>query len=342
MPNFLVTRIENYKMSSAIKVDIEKDHNEKYKNPDCDKSKTHENIILEHDKAKDGKNLSQYINDYREEHNVQGRMTTAGKEKSQTNVLTQCVITASKEFIDSLSKSEQIDFFKDGLQAFKEMYPTYHIVDAIIHFDEKTPHMHINALPLYYNPERDFFQFSTTKTQVGKFHYRDFQDHMYNSMSRMWDIERGISREERAHMDKKEWQQLKDREQSLSDREQSLQERESALSKYEDRPIPRRGFLKKEKYNTSDVDRLVDERNVLYIKLEQKEHENKELESQIGWEQYKYRELDKNFALEHQEHLKLKDKQQDKDYLKEQLVEIENNNHSKEREHKREFALNSR
>lgn len=335
MANYLIARIENYKMSSAIKVDIEKDHNEKYKNPDCDKSKTHENIILEHDKAKDGKTFPQYIKDYREENNIQGRMTTSGKEKSQTNVLTQCVITASSDYINSLTQSEQIVFFKDGLQVFKEMYTTYHIIDAVIHFDEKAPHMHINALPLYYNPEKDIVQFSTTKTQAGKFHYRDFQDHMHNSMSRMWNIERGISREERAHMDKKEWKQLKEKEQSLI-------ERERALSKFEDRPVPRKGFFKKEKYNTTDVDRIVDERNTLYIKLEQKERENKELESQIGWEQNKYRELDKNFTLEHEEHLKLKDKQQDKDYLKEQLKEMEFNILYGDREPEQEFVPNNR
>lgn len=334
MSNYLIVRIENYKMASAIKVDIEKDHNEKYNNPDCDKSKTHENIVLEHDAFKDGKTLPKYIMDYREQNNIQGRMTTSGKEKSQTNVLTQCIITTSKEYMESLNKNEQIDFFKDGLKAFKEMYPSYHIIDAVIHKDEQTPHMHINALPLYYNPEKDILQFSTTKTQAGKFHYRDLQNHMHEYLSRTWNVERGLSHEERSHMNKKEWQQLKDREQSLS-------QREEAIKQYEDRPLPHKGFLKKEKYDKEDVDRLVDERNTLYTKLEQKERENQNLESEISWERYKYRELNKNFTLEHEEHLKLTDKQLDKNYLIEQLQEIEHLQ-DRERESQREVTINGR
>lgn len=234
MANYLIARIENYKMHSAILVDIEKDHNDKYDNPDCDKSRTPENIVLEHDADKDGKTLPQYIKQYREDNNIQGRMTTSGKDKSQTNVLTQCVITASPDYINALNRSEQIQFFKDGLQAFKDMYPTYHTIDAVIHYDEKTPHMHINALPVYHNRDKDILQFSTTETQKGKCHYREFQDHMFARMSKTWAVERGIPREERTHLAKKEWKQLNDREKSLS-------EREGSLSRYEERPIPRRG-----------------------------------------------------------------------------------------------------
>lgn len=326
MANFLIVRIENYKMNQAIGVDYEKDHSKEhgYNNPDWQPERIKANVILEHDSLKDGKTFPEYVKIYREENNLQGRMTTSGKEKSQTNVLTQCFISASPEYINSLNRGEQIKFFKDGLQAFKEMYPTYHIVDSIIHFDEKTPHMHINALPVYLNPEKNILQFSTTKTQEGRFHYKKFQDHMFDYMSRRWNIERGISHEERAHMNKKEWQQLKAKEQVINDREQQIIAREGILKQYEDRPLPHRGFLKKEKYNKEDVDRLVEERNTFYTKLQQKECETRQLENDLSFQKYKYQELDKDFTREHEEFLRLQDRQQDNEYLKQQLKEIEN------------------
>ncbi len=326
MADYLICRIENYKMNQAIGVDYEKDHSEEhgYNNPDWDKTKTHENVILEHDNLKDGKTFPEYVKAYREENNVQGRLTTSGNEKSQTNVLTQCVITASPDFFRNDDREEHNQFFRDGLQAFKDMYPTYHVVDAVIHYDEKNPHCHINALPLYYNKDKNILQFSTTETQKGKYHYREFQDHMYKEISKNWQIDRGVQKEDRAHLSKKEWSELSKKEKELLEKERSLSEKEESLKKYEERPEPTKAiFTKKDKYNKEDVDKLVDERNTLYAKLQQKESENKQLENQIGWEQHKYRELDKNFTHEHEEFLELKEKQHDKEYLKQQLKEIE-------------------
>lgn len=342
--NYLVCRIENYKMQQAIGVDWEKEHLEErgYNNPDWDKSKRDENISLEHDTNKDGKTLPQYIKDFREEHNIQGRMTTSGKEKSQTNVLTQCIITTSPEYMNTLDKQEQISFFKDGLKSFKEMYPTYHVVDAVIHYDEKTPHMHINCLPLYHNQEKDIWQFSTTKTQEGRYHYRDFQNHMYDRLSRIYNIERGVPKDEKTHLTNKEWYELNKKEKELLERERQLQEREQAIKKYEERPSPKKAiFTKKEKYDTKDVNELVDERNILYTQLEKVKQENKDLQQSVSWIQFKYNELDKNFTQEHEEFLRLKDKQHDKDYLKQQLRE-EEHPHKHEHNHERELTIGGR
>lgn len=277
--NYLVCRIENYKMNQAVGVDWEKEHLEErgYSNPEWDKTKRDENIILEHDANKDGKTLPQYIKDFREQNNIQGRMTTSGKEKSQTNVMTQCIVTTSPEYMNSLSRQEQIDFFKDSLKAFKEMYPSYHTIDAVIHFDEKTPHMHINSLPLYHNQEKDIWQFSTTETQKGRYHYREFQNHMHDRLSRIYNIERGVPKEDKEHQDKKEWQQLKDKEKQLNEREQGIKEKEQAVqekyNQYKDNIAPQKQFLGVYKYNKDTVDQLVQGFNALVAENQTLKHE---------------------------------------------------------------------
>lgn len=341
MSNYLICRIENYKMNQAIGVDHEKDHSKEhgYNNPDWNEDKTHENVVLEHDTLKDGKTFPEYIKAFREENNIQGRMTTSGNEKSQTNVLTQCIVTASPDFFKNGDREEDNQFFKDSLQAFKDMYPTYHVVDAVCHYDEKTPHMHINALPIYYNKDKDIQQFSTTETQKGKYHYREFQDHMYKEISKNWQIDRGMQKEDRGHFSKKEWFELSKKEKELAERERSLAEKEKYYAKYAERPEPQKTmFTKKDKYNKDDVDRLVDERNILYTKLREEKDKSKGLSSQLGWEQYKYRELDKNFNHEHEEYLELMDRQQDKDYLRQQLREIEHI-HDMNRFHNRDVDM---
>lgn len=326
MAEYLICRMENYKMNQAIGVDHEKEHSEEhgYNNPDWDKTKTHENVILEHDPLKDGKTFPEYIKTYREENNIQGRLTTSGKEKSQTNVLTQCIVTASPDFFKNENREEHNQFFKDGLQAFKNMYPSYHIVDAVIHYDESSPHLHINALPIYYNTNKNILQFSTTETQKGKYHYREFQDHMYKEISRNWQIDRGVQREEKTHLTKKEWLELSKKEKELLEKERSLSKKEESVKKYEERPEPQKTiFTKKDKYKKEDVDKLIEERNTLYAKLDQKESQNKQLESDLSYQRYKYQELDINFSREHKDFLELQEKQHDREYLKQQIKEIE-------------------
>lgn len=280
--NYLICRIENYKMNQAVGVDYEKDHSEEhgYNNKDWDKSKTKDNVSLVHDVNKDGKTLPQYIKDFREEHNIQGRMTTSGKEKSQTNVMTQCIITTSPEYMDSLNRQEQISFFKDSLKAYKEMYPTYHVIDATIHFDEKTPHMHINCLPLYHNQEKDIWQFSTTETQKGRYHYRDFQNHMFDRLSRTYNITRGVDKEisKTVHQDKGTHDRLEAKEQQLNQREQNIQEKEHAVqekyNQYKDKTALTKQFLGVIKINdTGKVDQLIEGHNALVAKYETLQHE---------------------------------------------------------------------
>lgn len=63
--------------------------------------------------------------------------------------------------------------------------------------------------------------------------------------------------------------------------------------------------------------------NTLNARLLQKENKTKQLESDLNYERYKYQELDKNFTQEHKEFLELQERQRDKEYLMQQIKEIE-------------------
>lgn len=343
MSNFLIARVENYKMASASKVTVEIEHNEKYKNPEWDKDKKEQNVVLIHDADRDGKTFNRYVKEFREKNNVQGRMTTTGKEKSQTNVLTQFVVSASPEYINNLSRSEQNRFFKDAFASLKTQYPTYHWVDVVIHYDEKTPHMHANALPLYYNKEKDILQFSTTKTQEGKYHYREFQDRLFKDMSKNWNVERGISREEREHLSKKEWQERTERDKQLDEREKDIKTKEDDLQKqidkYKDVPVPQKMLLGIYKYNKEDVERIVDERNILLTALTKEKDHTREWHDRAMFHSERADRAEKSAELEHQLRLELEDRWNDRQQVREHLKELER---EEIRDRDKEFSINGK
>ncbi len=75
-----------------------------------------------------------------------------------------------------MTKEERDEYFKDGLEYFKECYPDYKILDATIHRDEGyydedgkwqkgLDHLQICAIPLYYNKDKDQYEISTTKAE---------------------------------------------------------------------------------------------------------------------------------------------------------------------------------
>lgn len=59
-------------------------------------------------------------------------------------------MSGSQELISSMTRTEQTEYFKAGLEFLKAEYPTFHIVDSRIHYDEKgLPHMHTSMLPIH-------------------------------------------------------------------------------------------------------------------------------------------------------------------------------------------------
>ena len=51
-------------------------------------------------------------------------------------------------FFDNLSSQKQKQFFKDSFEFIKETYGEKNIISANVHYDEKTPPMHVNFVPI--------------------------------------------------------------------------------------------------------------------------------------------------------------------------------------------------
>ena len=116
-------------------------HNERTKekyasNPDVDTSRSHLNFHLVTPRRK-----------YRTE--AEKQIAEAGcRTRSDSVRVVEALVTASPEFFKGKKKSEIKAYFQEAL-AFIEKYQAKDtIISAVVHMDEKTPHMHLCFVPL--------------------------------------------------------------------------------------------------------------------------------------------------------------------------------------------------
>ena len=116
-------------------------HNERTKekyasNPDVDTSRSHLNFHLVTPQRK-----------YRAE--VEKQIAEAGcRTRSDSVRVVEALVTASPEFIKGKKKSEVKAYFTEALNFIREHQDPKTIISAVVHMDEKTPHMHLCFVPL--------------------------------------------------------------------------------------------------------------------------------------------------------------------------------------------------
>ena len=116
-------------------------HNERTKekyasNPDIDTSRSHLNFHLVSPERK-----------YRAE--AEKQITEAGcRTRSDSVRVVEALVTASPEFFKGKKKSEIKAYFTVALDFIQKHQSKDTIISAVVHMDEKTPHMHLCFVPL--------------------------------------------------------------------------------------------------------------------------------------------------------------------------------------------------
>ena len=137
----LAFRVVKYKAGNVFGI---QKHNqregEKHTNKEIDPTKTHLNFDMVNG---ENINFSKRIKQIIEENK------TSKTPVRETSVLmVSSIVSSSKEFFQTLDHSEQLRFFKESTEYFKAKFSEENLVSANIHFDEKTPHMHISFVPI--------------------------------------------------------------------------------------------------------------------------------------------------------------------------------------------------
>ena len=181
-PQFAILRFAKYKGPEISNIEA---HNERTKeeyasNPDIDTSRSHLNFHLVTPQRK-----------YRAESEKQ--IAEAGcRTRSDSVRLVEALVTASPEFFKGKKKAEIKAYFAEALN-FIEKYQTKDtIISAVVHMDEKTPHMHLCFVPLTEDGRLSAKEIVGNKKKLTQWQDR-FWEHMVKKYP---DLERGESASE--------------------------------------------------------------------------------------------------------------------------------------------------
>ena len=137
-PQYGILRFAKYKGPEISKIEA---HNERTKdhydsNKDIDMSRTHLNFHLVTPPRK-----------YRAE--AERQIAEAGcRTRSDSVRVVEALFTASHEFFKGMKRKEIKRFFEEALAFMKKHQSEETIMSAVVHMDEKTPHMHLSFVPL--------------------------------------------------------------------------------------------------------------------------------------------------------------------------------------------------
>ena len=160
-------------------------HNERTKekyasNPDVDTARSHLNFHLVTPKRK-----------YRAE--AEKQIAEAGcRTRSDSVRVVEALVTASPEFFKGKKKGEIKAYFQEALDFIREHQDPKTIISAVVHMDEKTPHMHLCFVPLTADKRLSAKEIVGNKKKLTQWQDR-FWEHMVKKYP---DLERGESASE--------------------------------------------------------------------------------------------------------------------------------------------------
>lgn len=136
--NYSIIRIEKHKLSDVTPICNHHERlKERYKsNPDIDTERSHLNFHIVEPPDK-----------YRPL--VLARINEAGAKMRKDSVVMQdCIVAATPEWIMAMSDEAQAEYFRYAYEFFEKRYRRENIISAVVHMDEKTPHMHLVFVPI--------------------------------------------------------------------------------------------------------------------------------------------------------------------------------------------------
>ena len=179
---YAILRFAKYKGPEIGRIES---HNERTKekyasNPDIDTSRSHLNFHLVSPERK-----------YRAE--AEKQIAEAGcRTRSDSVRVVEALVTASPKFFKGKKESEVKAYFTEALDFMQKHQSKDTIISAVVHMDEKTPHMHLCFVPLTEDKRLSAKEIVGNKKKLTW-----WQDEFWKHMVRKYpDLERGESASE--------------------------------------------------------------------------------------------------------------------------------------------------
>lgn len=185
---------------------------------------------------------------------INNEIKAAGAKTRGNSVLAlDTIYTASPDFFQGKTNQQNDDFFKDCLQFHQEHFG--HIISAVIHYDETTPHLHVISVPLTKDNRLSARDVIGNKAKMSK-----TQDAFFEQVGKGYGLERGI------HMDGQEKKQhISAQEHELHEIKQQIAREQEKLEAIEHSEETARTRAQEFKQKTAElqkqIEQLQEERN---------------------------------------------------------------------------------
>lgn len=150
---------------------------------------------------------------------IDNEIKAAGAKTRSNSVLAlDTLYTASPEFFHGKTNEQNDNFFKDCLQFHENHFG--HIISAVIHYDETTPHLHIISVPLTEDGRLSARDVIGNKAKMSK-----TQDAFFEQVGRGYGLERGIridGQEKKEHISAQE-HELREIKQKIAREQERLE-----------------------------------------------------------------------------------------------------------------------
>jgi hypothetical protein len=174
-------------------------------------------------------------------------------------VVCNFIVTSDNETMNALGADRQREFFQDSVKWFSDRYGADRVLNATVHMDETTPHLHIGVMPITQDG-RLSAKAIFTKTEM-----KAIQTEFARDVGEKYGLERGVEGSERTHLSEARFKEQKalemanehgaiaqelqiiaeDCKQELSEATRSLETVKQELSTMQDRKDTLRGEIER-------------------------------------------------------------------------------------------------
>lgn len=168
----------------------------------------------------------------------------ARKPQKNASAAVEVSISASPDWFAAHKPDEWQKYFKDARKFLTEKYGKENLLHWAVHYDEKTPHMHVLMAPIIEGKKGP--RYSSSTFLGGRKGLRDLQDEIAASVGTKHGLERGIEGSEARHTNQYEWmadtaatrKELERKEKELAKKEAELLKKEASFEKAASLKLP--------------------------------------------------------------------------------------------------------
>lgn len=174
-----ILRIQKYHNDSVRGIENHLERRNTTTNPDIKKSESKNNYDLTGLKDRTLKSLIK--------ERIQGK-----KLRKNAVVMVEMLFTASPDFFENMSGQEIRQYFQKCYEFVCEKYGKENVIAADVHLDEKTPHLHLELVPIK-NEKLDARSLFNNKLD-------ELQEQAYQKIFSSYNLERGDSHRQAKHI----------------------------------------------------------------------------------------------------------------------------------------------